>query len=361
LNLGERHRDPELYPARQLLPESVKALDIPTALDFFQYHDKVRAHGSTGLLDLRAFSDMLFAIAQGRDYMTAEWCTEIFHSLDYEQVGVLDLEQFLGWTFDSRNNYFSNVRRRFSVVTEEELKELLQSLGATAGTGFTKEFLVNKEEFWYIVQTCGIQLSRKAADQLHTLLDEEASGTLEMSEFLNWLYPGRELRLLKQKVDHMRRQRMDDGENQAVVEEPGFRAPKRPLWELNGKKMVVLEFTIAESFSPRIKHVKDVLMEKFQQLIVDIVVVIDPMLRHSCGRVVAKVGRGMVLWDATSMTPYRDDPFESKVATAAWLKKYVMDFMPDAIGAANMAVLRKRKQEMKQMRGSSPPRARAMS
>ncbi|CAE7201025.1 ANKS1A [Symbiodinium natans] len=152
-------KDPEVFPGRQLLapkllqkpglPQAVKALDIPTAIDFFQYYDKVRAHGSTGLLDRRAFSEMLFAICQGKakvfehvlddpriavayvpkpkpsmlillpaettlanvdlrgdgsEQISSEWCDAIFDALAPS------------WAFSSCNNYFSDIRRRFHTV-----------------------------------------------------------------------------------------------------------------------------------------------------------------------------------------------------------------------------------------------------
>ncbi|CAE7805959.1 ANKS1A, partial [Symbiodinium sp. CCMP2456] len=274
-NSGSRitvDKDPELYPGRDLLPETVKALDIPTAIDFFQYHDRVRAHGNTGLLDRRSFSEMLFAIARGKEYMTAEWCDAIFNALDYEQAGMLDQDQFLGWAFNSLNNYFSDVRRRFHTVKEPDLRELLTGLGATTGSGFSQQFLISKEEFWFVVETCSIKLSRKACEELHERLDLEQTGSLELTEFLNWVYPGRELHQLQQKLDNLRRQILDDSDDDNGVAEVGYKPPKRPIWEMLSKNPVVLEFTIAQAYQPKIKHLKDMLMEKFQQLIVDLVV-----------------------------------------------------------------------------------------
>ncbi|CAJ1368203.1 unnamed protein product [Effrenium voratum] len=256
-NLEPDLKDPVFLPAQHLLPKSVSALDVPTAIDFFDHYDKVRAHGNSGLLDRKALAEMLYAIGQGKDAMSTEWSDAIFKELDFQHCGQLDKEQFLGWAFSCRNNYHSDVRRRFhAVVDDEQLHELVRQ-GMASGSGLAKDVLVTKEDLWFLVETCYVQLSRVANDQLHAYL-ANGSESVSAQQLLNWLYPGRELRELQAKFEALRQQMPD-------LEEPefelptaeGFQRPKRPLWEPSLKQPVVLKFTIASAFRGKIKYLQE--------------------------------------------------------------------------------------------------------
>lgn len=344
--------DPPALPGHQLLPPSVRVLDVPTAMDFFDHHDKVRAYGNTGLLDKKAFAEMLFAIAQGKDAMSEEWSNAIFEALDFQGLGVLDQEQFLGWTFCTPNNYHSNIRLRFQqVVKEHQLRELLEALVIGNGLRTLNQLSVGKEELWFLVDTCRVPLSRFSADELHSYLANGAEG-VDPSEFLNWLFPGRELRELRQKVDHLRQQQPEESEEENE-EEPVvlqksdvFRAPRRPLWEHGLQRPIIVEFRVAHAFMPKINYIEENL-GGFSELRLEVNVVIDESLRNSCGHVVIKTGRDMIIWDTGTMTPYREDPFVTKASSWNWLKSYLLIFAPDANMAAQVGHLKKQKRRLK--------------
>eukprot|EP00913_Durusdinium_trenchii_P001963 g1816.t1 len=319
--------DPPALPGHQLLPPSVRVLDVPTAMDFFDHHDKVRAYGNTGLLDKKAFAEMLFAIAQGKD------------SSDFQGLGVLDQEQFLGWTFCTPNNYHSNIRLRFQqVVKEHQLRELLEALVIGNGLRTLNQLSVGKEEhscvawtvdalgceLWFLVDTCRVPLSRFSADELHSYLANGAEG-VDPSEFLNWLFPGRELRELRQKVDHLRQQQPEESEEESPTEEHGLQRP------------IIVEFRVAHAFMPKINYIEENL-GGFSELRLEVNVVIDESLRNSCGHVVIKTGRDMIIWDTGTMTPYREDPFVTKAGRS---------LHPEKNMAAQVGHLKKQKRRLK--------------
>lgn len=358
--LGGEDQDPVQLPGHHLLPATVRALDLPTALDMFDHYDKIRAHGSTGLLDRRAFAEMLFAIAQGKEAMTEQWSNAIFDALDFEHRGLLDRDQVLGWEFAMHNNYHSNIRRRFhKVVNDTQVRELLEALAIGSGFRKLEQLLVTKEELWFVVDTGRVPLSRKASDELHAYLSiGHGNEGLDPHEFLNWLFPGRELRTLQQKVDQMRQQQPhveDLDEEPEPVLQKNYTAPKRPLWENGLKLPIVIEFTIAQNCLSKIHFIEENL-EAFSELQLEVTIVFDDTLRETCNKVVAKIGREVCLWDAGTMTPYREDPFETKASSWAWLKKYLMTLCPDAIDASQVAFLKGQKRQLQRMKKATKAR-----
>lgn len=365
--LGGEDEDPVQRPGHHLLPATIRALDLPTAIDFFEHHDKVRAHGSTGLLDRKAFLEMLCAIAQGKERMTEEWSNAIFEAVDFERRGLLDKDQVLGWEFGLHNNYHSNIRRRFhKVVNDAQVTELLDALAIGSGFRSLSQLQVTKEDLWFLVDTCRVPLSQKASDELHAYLSvgHDDAG-LNPHELLNWLFPGRELRTLQTKVEQMRQQHHLededlDEEQPEPIQKSNYKAPKRPLWENRLKQPIVLEFTVAHGCLSKINFIKENL-EPFNELQLEVVVAIDDTLRDSFSKVVAKIGREIVLWDAGSMMPYREDPFETKASSWAWLKNYLMTSCPDAIEASQVAFFKTQKRQLKQLSKRSGSKARRQS
>eukprot|EP00930_Biecheleria_cincta_P098572 TRINITY_DN90228_c0_g1_i1.p1 TRINITY_DN90228_c0_g1~~TRINITY_DN90228_c0_g1_i1.p1 ORF type:complete len:816 (+),score=170.53 TRINITY_DN90228_c0_g1_i1:113-2560(+) len=329
--LKKNGKDLEKEVASHLLPLSVKALDYPKADSYFKNADKMRANGNTGWLDKEAFYNMLCAMTRDKEPMTRKWSDNIFDEIDVDGGGKLERDEYLGWVFQTNNNYLSGVRRRLESMEPGNVKELF----AEIDTDFNGS--IDKDEFWVFVQNFAPgEMSRPASDELHEFIDRDGSGGIDLEEFLNWIHPGRELRMMQ-----------GIGDIKMIEKADGADVPNKPLMEMQHKNPVVLQFTCGKLYEPELMVVKTRIRQAFDVTQVRFSVVRDPTTIHYCTRCMAMVGRGIILWDRQTMLPYRDDPFESQSVTETWLRDVLMECLPDVIAAANLRRIKKRMKVLK--------------
>lgn len=349
--LKKNGKDLEKEVATHLLPLSVKALDFPKAEQFFRQADKMRANGGTGALDPDAFYTMLCQMTRDKEPMTREWSDKIFSEIDADGGGTIEREEYLGWVFQTNNNYLSGVRSRLEAMDPGNVKELF----AEIDTDFNGS--IDKEEFWVFVQNFAPgEMSRQASDELHEFIDRDGSGGIDLEEFLNWIHPGRELRMIQgfhdqdnayKRAERERKGGAASGNDVKLIEKDGFDTPNKPLMEMQHKNPVILQFTCGKLYEPELMTVKTRIRQVFDATQVRFSVVRDPSTIHYCTKCEAKVGRGIVLWDRQTMLPYNDDPFETQAVTEKWLRDVLMECLPDVIAAANLRRIKKRKKALK--------------
>eukprot|EP00931_Biecheleriopsis_adriatica_P033840 TRINITY_DN19624_c0_g1_i2.p1 TRINITY_DN19624_c0_g1~~TRINITY_DN19624_c0_g1_i2.p1 ORF type:complete len:782 (+),score=181.45 TRINITY_DN19624_c0_g1_i2:152-2497(+) len=361
-----KKKAPTLYVAPNLLPYCIKQMDYPTAMGFFDHYDKVRAGGATGELDRQAFADMLVGMTRDKEDMHRKWSDKIFAAIDCDEGGTVSREEFLGWVFQTHNNYLSSIRRRLEKLDPHKVKQLFKEIDSDLSGQIDKD-----EFFEFATRFCPDEgLSKQGCDELHSFIDKDGSGGIDIEEFLNWIHPGREIKLAmggSDKVDAytaFERSRSGGHKNQpeqwrteGLIQKDGFEAPQKALMELGAKQPVVLEFWIGEAFRPDLKTIKSMIRAVFDQNQVKFAEVIEPLVRQQCNRVVAKVGRGIVFWDRQTMLPFMEDPFQNQRKTAEWLKGILSTCLPDVIAAANLRTIKKR-QKFIQKGGAATTQAR---
>lgn len=333
-----------------LLPYCIKMMDYPTAIRFFEHADKVRAGGSTGELDKTTFFNMLVAMTRDKEQMTRKWSNQIFKAIDADDGGSIGRDEFLGWVFQTHNNYMASVRTRLEKMDPFKCKELFRNFDAD-GSG-----QMDKDEFWEFAEAfCPDEgLSRSSCDDLHEFIDKDKSGGIDIEEFLNWIHPGRALKLAMGGSDkanayvEFERSRAatnstEQWRTEKLIKSDGFQAPTKALMELGAKEPVVIQFTMGEEFRADLKAVKFMIRKGFDASQVKFDEVIDPMVSKTCTKVVAKIGRGITLWDRQTMLPFMEDPFENEQRTIQWLKNILETCLPDVIAAANLRTIKKRK------------------
>jgi hypothetical protein len=121
---------------------------------------------------------------------------------------------------------------------------------------------------------------------------------------------------------------------------------KAALFEPEPKKPVELIFTIGRDFEATLHSIKLEIRKKYTKEQLELIVEYDDYVKK-CARIVVNVGRGIVLWDKTRMTPYEDDPFLLTPTARAWILKILKERLPDLMGAATMA--HKQNRRMKRM------------
>eukprot|EP00931_Biecheleriopsis_adriatica_P049956 TRINITY_DN28912_c0_g1_i1.p1 TRINITY_DN28912_c0_g1~~TRINITY_DN28912_c0_g1_i1.p1 ORF type:complete len:497 (+),score=100.37 TRINITY_DN28912_c0_g1_i1:130-1620(+) len=314
------------------MPNCVTELDYWDAAEFFKMYDTMR----TGQLDKPQFYRMLqgicarrdFGSAENRDTMTERVSHQIFEEIDINQNGGIDKDEFMGWVFQTVNIRLNHLRDKLGKLTEEQVSKLFRQIDVSGNQA------LDKEEFWLLVSSIG-GVPKQASDDLHEFIDVDASGEIDVDEFLNWAKPDRQIdKLLKDAKSH-----------KGLLKADGYEAPEKPLMEVRPGKPVVLEFTVGQEYRHAINKLKMTLSQVFTKKQVAWVIIEDPFVKHTCTKVVAKVGRGIELWNHDTMMAYRDDPFQTSDGrkTKQWLADLLKQCLPDIVSAANVYRLRKRR------------------
>eukprot|EP00931_Biecheleriopsis_adriatica_P024232 TRINITY_DN15154_c0_g1_i2.p1 TRINITY_DN15154_c0_g1~~TRINITY_DN15154_c0_g1_i2.p1 ORF type:complete len:702 (+),score=121.46 TRINITY_DN15154_c0_g1_i2:193-2298(+) len=335
------------------LPKAIKALDFWQAQSLFHLYDRK----NLGELDSQNFFELLQAACRGVEEVGRERARNMFREIDLDSSGKIDKEEFLGWVFETVNNFLNCVRDKLQAMQSSKLKALFRKIDSD----FNGQ--IDRDELWsFIAQYSTIPISRKACDELHEFIDADGSGGIDIDEFLNWINPGRELRKLLGDADvdgEVKQKTADDYKTLSSdlkeslptsfvdVNTEQFSAPKKPLMESRPGKPVVLKFTIGNGFRGIIKKVIKKLRSFFghEQVLFDIFVD-DNCFHNSCERLEAQVGRGILLWSRDHHLPHQDDPFEDADAAVNYCADVLSKCLPDVINAANLRMVKRKGQNV---------------
>ncbi|CAE7944029.1 unnamed protein product [Symbiodinium necroappetens] len=316
-----------------LLPQSIRSMDYWRATELFHLFDR-----RTGELDKLGFYHLLTAASRDRESIARRRSDRIFDEIDIDSSGKIDREEFLGWVFQTNNSFLSSVRRRLETMDQVKVKALFEQMDHDGNK------VVDKFEFWDFVEKFSPgMLSRSASDELHEFIDADKSGGIDVDEFLNWVHPGRELKMLRAEARHDKGITEKVATNMVAVDENSYVAPKKPLMETEPGKPVVLEFWIGSEWTPAFESMKRSLRNVFSPQQIRFQSRRDPHVVHTCSKLIAKVGRGIILWDRDSMLMFKDDPFMNQATAGKWLKEVLLQCLPDVINAANVRLLKRKK------------------
>jgi len=328
-----------------VVPLPVKELDYWKAMEFFTVYDSA----NKGELTAKQFHNFMSAACRDRIVITREHSDSLFKEIDVDEGGSIDKEEFLGWVFQTNNNYLGEVRKRLESMEPQKVKKLFEEID----TNFNN--LIDKDEFWVFVDKFSpTKMSREASDELHEFIDADHSGEIDLDEFLNWVHPSRELQLMQTGKDVGekttsyeslalntakrgsvgRRASVPSG-FAAVDNADQWEAPKKPLMEVQRGKPVILEFTAGNDFEFQFAAIKKDLKALFGEQI-KCEAYRDTMAVAACTQLEAKVGRGIMLWDRGTMLAYQEDPFESVNSARNWIRNVLVKCLPDVLQAANL-------------------------
>jgi len=326
-----------------LVPESVKKLNYWQALGYFQAHDTKKK----GFLDKDQFLSLLEAVCRDKEHMTKQRAFAIYDDIDIDESGTMEKDEFMGWAFQTHNNYLAAVRKRLETMDPRMVQELFIKIDTN------KNGLIDKDEFWVFVDKFSPNaMSRQASDELHVFIDADSSGDINLDEFLNWVHPGRELKILMGERD-VGRPLYEISKKEASLhksmlptglsalgtrasDEGSFMKPNKPMMESEPGKPIVLAFHVGTEFLGSVNAVKKALRNVFGSKQLKFEIQYDPTSAESCTKVEAKVGRGIVLWERDRMIQHREDPFESIKGAEMWIKDVLAECLPDVVGAANL-------------------------
>eukprot|EP00930_Biecheleria_cincta_P046923 TRINITY_DN3244_c0_g1_i2.p1 TRINITY_DN3244_c0_g1~~TRINITY_DN3244_c0_g1_i2.p1 ORF type:complete len:559 (-),score=107.11 TRINITY_DN3244_c0_g1_i2:209-1759(-) len=341
-------------PPDYLMPRAIEVLDFWAAIQYFDVFDSRKR----GYLDKEAFFNMLFGITRDKgDPMTRERSDAIFAEIDLDDGGTLDKEEFLGWVFQTSSNYVGNVRSKLQQLDAFKIGEVFRKIDSDHNG------VIEPDEFWEFVNDYSpLPMTREESDELHSFIDKDNSGDVDLEEFINWVFPGRELRLLLGKKDRETgydrwEKHKKSGKQESVEEEirakrdvPTWETPKATKEEVEDKfcdkaimegkprEAVVIEITMSKSFQATFEAMKKQLRQVFgtTQVKFEVVYETERHIGCTCQKVYAKVGRGILYWDRDTMLPYQDDPFVNDDKAAKWIRDVLCTTLPDVIGAHNL-------------------------
>eukprot|EP00930_Biecheleria_cincta_P096265 TRINITY_DN88137_c0_g1_i1.p1 TRINITY_DN88137_c0_g1~~TRINITY_DN88137_c0_g1_i1.p1 ORF type:complete len:693 (+),score=128.97 TRINITY_DN88137_c0_g1_i1:65-2143(+) len=325
-----------------LVPDCVKALDYWQAQEVFCAHDLKKR----GYLDRDEFATLLQNLCRGKEHMTTKRAHAIYDDIDIDESGTMERDEFLGWVFQTHNNYLSSVRKKLETMDPMQVHELFKKIDVNYNG------LIDKDEFWVFVDKFSPgEMTRQASDELHMFIDKDLSGEIDLDEFLNWVHPGRELRILMGERDvdrHIYDEVHNIGKKRSMLprgfsalgsqadDEDNFKNPKKPVMESQPGKPTVLEFTVGREFLGSVNAVKKALRNVFGPNQLRFEIAYDPTSMDSCTKVEAKVGRGIILWERDRMLPFKDDPFATVKTAENWIKDVLSECLPDVVAAANL-------------------------
>lgn len=327
-----------------LVPDSIKELNYWQAAEAFHVNDRKKR----GFLDKEEFGNLLYSVCRGKECMTRQRSNGIYDDIDIDESGTMEKEEFMGWVFQTHNNYLAVVREKLETMDPKKVQQLFIQIDVD-GNG-----KVDKDEFWMFVDKFSPgEMTRKASDELHQFIDGDLSGEIDLNEFLNWIHPGRELRLLmgEKDVDRklydennappepMKRSMLPKGLSalgSMKDDEEGFQDPAKPMMETKPGKPIVLLFTVGRAFIGSVNAVKKALRQVFGASQLKFDIDYDPNCMDSCTKVEAKIGRGIVLWQRDRMIQHKDDPFATVKDAETWIKDVLAECLPDVVSAANL-------------------------
>lgn len=271
------------------VPLSLRNLDLFKATEIFRMYDI-----GTGSVNRDRFSRLLgHAIAlQGyKEVISRADSDSYFDEIDIDMGETIEEDEFLSWLFRTDANYCICMRRRLHHMDEKEV------LRHHAMMDTDRNGTLDKEEFSCFIKHFNEDLPRESVDNLFKYIDADGSGAISPMELLAWVHPTRH--------------------------------KATGIFESRLKNPVVIEFHVGLSYSQlTMPSIINFIATRFSQSKLRLQCRIMPGIK-TCHKVVALVGRGVVLWDRPTMMMHHEDPFQGcKSHAMAWLQEVLATVVP---------------------------------
>eukprot|EP00930_Biecheleria_cincta_P039588 TRINITY_DN2719_c4_g1_i1.p1 TRINITY_DN2719_c4_g1~~TRINITY_DN2719_c4_g1_i1.p1 ORF type:complete len:441 (+),score=60.28 TRINITY_DN2719_c4_g1_i1:128-1450(+) len=294
----------------QNVPAPMNSYDYWTAVRFFEMYDVHK----TGFLDKQLFHKMISTCCVFAG-LTRRMTGSMFESVDVTCSGRISEADFLAWIFGTYSCFTDRVRQSLASLDHNNFVRRYRGMKMT-WTGY-----ITKEDLWTLLSEfcpCPESLAREDFFAVFNLLDVHRAGSLDIEGFLDWLRPRRLLA------------------NRAVVpEDSRISGPEMPLnpsstgrsalFETELGKPLVLEFTTSRDFHRNLVTVESSLRQHYP---VSFSYIFSNDTTSGCSRLVALVGRGILLWDRMTMQAYIDNPVKCETSTRRWLRQLLKERMP---------------------------------
>eukprot|EP00930_Biecheleria_cincta_P031976 TRINITY_DN22186_c0_g1_i1.p1 TRINITY_DN22186_c0_g1~~TRINITY_DN22186_c0_g1_i1.p1 ORF type:complete len:403 (-),score=59.25 TRINITY_DN22186_c0_g1_i1:170-1339(-) len=303
---------PPVHVAWEFVPASLTGLDYWKAIELFDRMDVYH----TGFLDKMLFHRAMSLLYGSRDCLDQRKTDKLFENIDFTGWGSINLEEFLGWLFNTHSRFCGRIRTNLAKLNPDLVMKSYHGRNRNAD-GF-----VDREEFSYLVsEACPGQLTPEQCDHLFHLLDANECGEIFLVGFFDWLDPKTRLEKKEQGAYELPPW-MSKGK---IIKNP-TRKGKEALFETAPGKPLELVFTAGRTAKKTIHHVKKTMFRYPDSLIVFTFVADENF--DVCSEVVVNIGRRIVVWNRTEMIPYMDDPFKSQNTARKWLEELFDDRMP---------------------------------
>lgn len=277
------------------VPSSLRDIDFLKATELFRIYDL-----GTGSVNRHRFFNLLkhaTALQGYKEVITQKESDMYFDEIDVDMTETIEQDEFLSWLYRTDACYCISMRRRLNHMDEREVLRH-HATSDTSGNG-----LLDKEEFYFFVQKFADDLSRESIDNLFRYIDADGSGEIAPLELLDWVHPKR--------------------------------GKATGLFESRPRKPVVLEFLVGEAYSKTtMPAICTFIGNRFSPDKLRLQCRIEPGI-DTCTKVVALVGRGVILWDRQHMIVHREDPFQgAKNRAMFWLQGILETVVPHLMIAA---------------------------
>lgn len=325
---------------KDVVPPGLRSMDYWQIMDYWKIFDK----NGDGQMDRNEFYHLMNRMSP--DPMPKPLCDQMFSSVDADNSGEIDCEEFLSWIFQMYAPYSGGLRERLGDMDPQQVVAYFRSID-TNGNGE-----LDKGEFFTFLTRFypEARMTAKESSDLFDVIDVDRSGEIDAEEFVRWVYPGlprgEDGRRPSKELQRAQQARPSPSKNHKDAPKQITRAgsmpvlTRRPGSTEGGRRNqapaqpVVLEFTIGPDFKPTMLEIQKVFSRKFADT-VSTKIVIDKDSR-GCSNFTMRVGRGVVLWDKPTMMAHRDNPFESFESSKTFVMETIKERMPSLLKAANM-------------------------
>eukprot|EP00933_Yihiella_yeosuensis_P036745 TRINITY_DN30527_c0_g1_i1.p1 TRINITY_DN30527_c0_g1~~TRINITY_DN30527_c0_g1_i1.p1 ORF type:complete len:558 (-),score=81.23 TRINITY_DN30527_c0_g1_i1:269-1942(-) len=346
---------------KENMPKSCQALDFWRAQECYRIADLQKQ----GHLNKDGFHKLMKLVLGDKEKISRKECDAIYVEIDLDDSDSIEMDEWLGWVFSTHSNYCGGIRKRLAGLQESKIVEFYRFMDRD-GSG-----TIDKDEFaMFMDKFSPEEMSREATDELFEFIDVDNSGEIDLDEFLDWLRPGRKEERLKKKLrwknptdedvqhlDNPDTARSSGSKNMPKDPAELAQPQKQALFEAPPRTAITLEFHYGPTYGPTLAQVERNLRKMYDESMVLFKRRLDKKVA-TVSKVVAKVGRGIVLWDRYTMLAFQDDPFVSIATAKIWIARVMADAMPDVIAAGNLKRIQAIRLEKKKQKQEAEARKR---
>jgi Ca2+-binding EF-hand superfamily protein len=327
-------KPPQVYFTKDAIPPALRSMEYFKVVEYFRMFDT----NKNGNLDREEFYRFMKAICQQQPISKAA-CNDIFSTVDVDNSGEIDQEEFLSWCFSMHNEYCGGVSERLRSMDRNKVIEYFKRVD-TNGNG-----QLDMHEFYHFISrfASDANMSRQDSNRLFAAIDTDKSGEIDAKEFLNWVFPAQSAskpvgpRTGLKNQPSAQGKTAGKGEAMPVVStKSGKRLPEPVADEARPRQApIVLEFTIGPDYEYTAWAMGKSFKKEFNDT-VQLKIVMEPKIK-GCRKLVVLVGRGIVLWDRYTMIAHSDDPFQSFESSKVWVADMIRKRLPTFLRAAAMS------------------------
>lgn len=342
-------------------PAELKSMNWATAGEFY----KGFAH-THGKVDKREFYRMMSTITRTLAPIDRNSCDTLFQAVNVGQSGLISEEEFLSWIFATCTDFdcISQLKERLRQIGRKGMQAYFNSIQMhTPGSLDRNDFHA------YILREChgsqGATLSRRDCDEVFTYVDTDKSGSIDLQQFLDWVYPEQAIKFQPPSSPGLRARGARSflgispqnsaptsptspgltrsWSSSALSSQTGSASPgpgsldslpeERSVPTLAGlKDKVVIEFDVSPELNQLGRLIKAFLPLQLRAVVQPRVNVIEGI--KGCDRCIIWIGRGIVLWDQKRMQHLAEDHFQSMETAKTWVKNELTQKLPLLLGVA---------------------------